>query len=123
MTTTQSRFGRFTVFVCLAILAFSVTATFARPKNSSDNEIRSFHLVGHVEQVNKDHTFDFVSSSGQHYRVRMTNDAAVNAYMGFPGEKSMLSFEDLYKGARITSVANASDEAYTTTNPMPVAVR
>src|SRR5215469_14079178 len=105
--TTQKKFGKFSVLVFLSVLIASVSITFAHPKNNlSMDEARPMHLVGHVEKVNNDHTFDFVSMSGQHYKVHMAKDATVNVYMGFRDEKSILTFDDLYKGERISFVAN-----------------
>src|SRR5579872_7352316 len=123
MTTTQSRFGKFSILVFLAILAISATVSFAHPKDdSSTDAIRSLRLVGTVASINSDHTFDFVSTSGQKYRVHMSKDAMINTYQGFRYQKSLLSFEDLYKGARVTFIADSISQT-DPASPMPVAVR
>src|SRR5215831_1697027 len=127
MRTTQSIFSRSSILLFAAFMAVFATVGFAHPTKTKSNIIvneKSFHLVGVVDHVNKDRTFDLVTFEGEHYTVHMAKDTAVNAYAPFPDEKTILSFDDLFRGARVSFTAEPIEQTYSSTDhPMPVTVR
>lgn len=97
------------------VLSLTATIGFAKTKKNKSEAAtptQSIRVVGLVEQVNKDRTFDLVSLDGQHYHVQMPKDAFVNAYGAPLRSKHFLSFNDLYSGARISFTATSHEATY-----------
>ena len=98
-----------------AVLALATTASFAGPKKSkSDTKApeQSLHIVGVVDQVNKDRTFELISLDGQRYHVHMAKEAQVDAFGASVSGRRIYSFDDLYQGARVAFTATHEENTY-----------
>jgi len=113
MKTTLIKFASLSILLGV-VLTLTTSIGFAKTKKSkTESQIttQSIRVVGLVEQVNKDRTFELVSLSGQRYHVQMGKEALVNIY-GAAFGKQLLSFDDLYSGARITFTATPTEATY-----------
>jgi len=118
MKTTPIKFASLSILFVVA-LALTATIGFAKTKKhkaESTVTTQSMQVVGLVEQVNKDRTFDLVALDGQRYHVRMSKESLVNAYGSSSFGKRVLSFDDLYSGARITFTATPTEATYVVTD-------
>jgi|SRR5882724_2589488 len=126
MTTTQSKIGSLSILLT-SMLVVSATSGFGHPngpKTIANEHSRSIRLVGLVSQLNRDDTFELVTTDGQRYTVHMAKDARVDAYAPGPNDKRLLSFTDLYRGARLSITAEPAEQTYASTaNPIPVSIR
>jgi hypothetical protein len=113
MKTTLIRFAGLSTLL-VVVLTLTTAISFAKTKGSKEikTSTQTLQVVGLVEHVNKDHSFDLVSLNGQHYHVRMGKEAMVNSYGNVLFGKQILSFDDLYSGARISFRAISNEETY-----------
>jgi hypothetical protein len=114
MKTTFVRVTSLTILLGVA-LTFTATIGFSKTKkvkNESAIATQQQQVVGLVEHVNKDRTFDLISLDGQRYHVRMGKDSLVNAYGNTSFGRQVFKFDDLYSGARISFAATSAETTY-----------
>jgi hypothetical protein len=114
MKTTLIKLISLSVLLGLA-LTFTATIGFAKTKKKKTEPViatQQQQVVGLVEHINKDRTFDLVSLNGQRYHVHMGKEALVNAYGNSSFGKRIMSFDDLYSGARISFTAISNEATY-----------
>lgn len=123
MRTTISQLSRI-AFLFVVILAVTTTASLAstkgkgKNKNGALDQAKSFQVVGRVDKINKDRSFEVVTPDGDRYLVHVPENTHIRLVRTSGYSQLFTTFEGLRKWQHVSvTVAPVEEPVVTTSKP------